>query len=58
MMKIYTCDNCGVEIIATGDIGEVYRPDQEEQKKIEEGKAVLLYSPLKPLNCLKCGKTL
>ncbi len=57
-MANYKCNSCGVEILTTKDVGEVYRPDKQEQEKIYAGKMVLLYTPLKPINCLKCGKKL
>ena len=57
-MALYKCNSCGVEILTTKDVGEVYRPNQQEKEKVDAGRMVLLYTPLKPVNCLKCGKRL
>ena len=57
IMKIFKCKKCSVEIITAPDVG-VYRPDEAERKKMESGEAVLLYTPMKPLKCLKCGNEL
>jgi len=56
-VKIIKCGKCGIEIMMAKDVG-VYRPEKAEQEKIDSGKAVLLYTPMKPIKCLKCGREL